>query len=112
MRKSTNANSATIHGANLRKYEHWICACRALLADKPIDAVLTDAEETGYIMLYRGELIAIPAPQPGVLPSSSQSVRLSSAAWDYVNECWQGLSKAESDVLLTQPVFKRIKLAK
>lgn len=122
MRKGTNSNSAivmhpdaiaaTLRGADLRTYQHWIYACKALLADKPSDAALTDSEETGYIMLHHGELIAIPAPTPGVQPSRSPSVRLSSDAWDYVNECWQGLSKAESDVLLTQPVFKRIQLTK
>lgn len=105
-----SAVAATLANVSLRKHTNWIAACKVLLADKPSNVVLTDSKETGYIMLSNGELIAIPAPEPGFLPSRKRGVQLSTEAWDYVNECWQGLTQAESDALLTQPIFKRLDL--
>lgn len=101
-----------LRGSNLRRYGSWIRVCKDLLADLPVNVALTDPQESGYIMLFRGELIGIPAPTPGLLPSLSDSVVLEGKAWDFYNDCWFGLTQFESDSLLRRPVFKCLQLTK
>ena len=105
------AVNSAIKGFDLKTFYGWTKAAEALLNDKPERTALKHADDTGYMVMIEGSLIAVPVNSDGSLTFEMEdefpegSCDPDANAWDSVRGCWDCDEPHVSLATIESPVF-------
>lgn len=108
---SPEAVHAAIQGFALNTFYGWTKAAEALLKDKPERTALKHADDSGFMVLVDGALIAVPVNRDGSLTYAMEgdcpegSCDPDANAWDSARGYWDCDEPHVSLATITTPVF-------
>lgn len=109
---SPEAVKVTIQGFDLKTFHGWTRAAEALLKDKPERTALKHSDDTGYMVMIEGSLIAVPVNPDGSLTFEMEGDNFPSGscdpdinAWDSARGCWDCDEPHVSLATIESPVF-------
>ena len=98
-------------GLDLRTFDGWVGAAKALLADKPYGTALDDSDFKGYLVLAQGSLVAIPHHATTDNKVTTEwgvpvdGYELDTSIWSTAHQTWEAHDPVVSRDVLLIPKF-------